>query len=64
MVRQYKCKAKTARGRDTFIYLSEEVTGSVHIITHSGGVYVDKGELIEILQHLTDAVGDEHDEDH
>ena len=62
MVKQFHVKAKTAQGRDTYIYLSEEVTGQVHIIAYAGGVYVDKQDLLEALNHLDDVVGDEHGE--
>ena len=65
MVKQFHVKAKTAQGRDTYIYLSEEVTGQVHIIAYAGGVYVDKQDLLEALNHLDDVVGDEqHGKDH
>lgn len=62
MVKQFNLKAKTAQGRDTFVYVSEEVKGKVHIIAHVGGVYVDKQDLLTALNHLGDVVGDEHDE--
>ncbi len=65
MVKQFHVKAKTANGRDTYVYLSEEVTGQVHIIAHVGGVYVDKEDLLTALEHLDDVVGDEqNDKDH
>lgn len=65
MVKQFHVKAKTANGRDTYVYLSEEVTGQVHIIAYSGGVYVNKQDLMTALNHLDDVVGDEqHDKDH
>lgn len=64
MVKQFHVKAKTAQGRDTYVYLSEEVTGQVHIIAYSGGVYVNKQDLMTALEHLDDVVGDEHDKDH
>jgi hypothetical protein len=62
MVKQFHIKAKTAQGRDTYVYLSEEVTGQVHIIAYAGGVYVDKQDLLKALEHLDDVVGDEHGE--
>lgn len=62
MVKQFHVKAKTANGRDTYVYLSEEVTGQVHIIAHVGGVYVDKEDLLTAMEHLDDVVGDEHGE--
>lgn len=65
MVKQFHVKAKTANGRNTYVYLSEEVTGQVHIIAYSGGVYVNKQDLMTALNHLDDVVGDEqHDKDH
>ena len=65
MVKQFHVKAKTAQGRDTYVYLSEEVTGQVHIIAHVGGVYVNKQDLLTALEHLGDVVGDEqHDKNH
>ena len=65
MVKQFHIKAKTAHGRDTYVYLSEEVTGQVHIIAHVGGVYVDKQDLLTALNHLDDVVGGEqNDKDH
>lgn len=62
MVKQFHVKAKTANGRNTYVYLSEEVTGQVHIIAHVGGVYVNKEDLLTALEHLDDVVGGEHDE--
>ena len=65
MVKQFHIKAKTTHGRDTYVYLSEEVTGQVHIIAYAGGVYVNKQDLLTALEHLDDVVGDEqHDKDH
>ena len=65
MVKQFHIKAKTAHGRDTYVYLAEEVTGQVHIIAHVGGVYVDKQDLLTALNHLDDVVGGEqNDKDH
>ena len=65
MVKQFHVKDKTAQGRDTYVYLSEEVTGQVHIIAHVGGVYVNKQDLLTVLNHLDDVVGDEqNDKDH
>lgn len=62
MVKQFHVKAKTAQGRDTYVYLSEEVTGQVHIIAYAGGVYVDKQDLLKALNHLDDVVGDEQND--
>ena len=65
MVKQFHVKDKTANGRNTYVYLSEEVTGKVHIIAHVGGVYVNKEDLLTALEHLDDVVGDEqNDENH
>ena len=65
MVKQFHVKAKTAQGRDTYVYLSEEVTGQVHIIAHVGGVYVNKQDLLTAMEHLGDVVGGEqNDKDH
>ena len=64
MVKQFNIPAKTSQGRDTFVYVSEEVPGMVHIIAHVGGVHVKKEDLLTALEHLGDVVGDEHDENH
>ena len=56
MVRQYTLKAHTSLGSKTFIHVSEELAGTVHVTTKEGSLYLDKAEVLDALNKLTEEV--------
>ena len=52
MVRQIRLTAHTGLGSEVHIRLSEELTGTVHVLTSIGSLYLNKAELVQALDEL------------